>query len=82
MTAYTEGNPIDRVEVFKEDQRGEQVYAELAAAAEELLRLADSRRGKTDEAGNCSLFCRSTCAPVQTIGESFFYQKQYDKVAA
>ena len=49
MTVYTEGKPIDRVQVFKGTQRARQVYDELVAAAEELLRLVRSRRGMTNK---------------------------------
>ena len=49
MTVYTEGRPIDRVQVFKGTQRAKQVYEELLAAAEDLLRLVRSRRGMTNK---------------------------------
>ena len=49
MTVYTEGRPIDRVQVFKGTQRAKQVYDELVAAAEELLRLVKKRRGMTNK---------------------------------
>ena len=49
MTVYTEGKPIDRVQVFKGTQRAKQVYEELLAAAEDLLRLVKSRRGMTNK---------------------------------
>jgi metallo-beta-lactamase family protein len=49
MTVYTEGKPVDRVQEFKGTQRAKQVYDELVAAAEELLRLAKSRRGMTNK---------------------------------
>ena len=49
MTVYTEGKPIDRVQVFKGSQRAKQVYEELLAAAEELLRLVKKRRGMTNK---------------------------------
>ena len=49
MTAYTEGKPIDRVQSFKGSQRAKQVYDELVAAAEELLRLVKTRRGNTNK---------------------------------
>ena len=49
MTVYTEGRPIDRVQVFKGSQRAKQVYEELLAAAEDLLRLVKSRRGMTNK---------------------------------
>ena len=49
MTVYTEGKPIDRVQTFKGSQRAKQVYDELVAAAEELLRLAQKRRSMTNK---------------------------------
>ena len=49
MTVYTEGKPIDRVQVFKGSQRAKQVYEELVAAAEDLLRLVRGRRGMTNK---------------------------------
>ena len=49
MTVYTEGKPIDRTQVFKGTQRAKQVYDELVAAAEELLRLAKKRRSMTNK---------------------------------
>ena len=49
MTVYTEGKPIDRVQVFKGTQRALQVYEDLLAAAEDLLRLVKSRRGMTNK---------------------------------
>ena len=49
MTVYTEGKPIDRVQAFKGTQRAKQVYDELVAAAEELLRLVKKRRGMTNK---------------------------------
>jgi len=49
MTIYTEGKPIDRVQVFKGSQRARQVYEELLSAAEDLLRLVKSRRGMTNK---------------------------------
>ena len=49
MTVYTEGKPVDRVQVFKGNQRAKQVYEELLAAAEELLRLVKARRGMTNK---------------------------------
>ncbi len=49
MTVYTEGKPIDRVQVFKGTQRARQVYEELLAAAEDLLRLVRGRRGMTNK---------------------------------
>ena len=49
MTVYTEGKPIDRVQTFKGSQRAKQVYDELVAAAEELLRLVKKRRGNTNK---------------------------------
>ena len=49
MTVYTEGKPIDRGQAFKGTQRAKQVYDELVAAAEELLRLVKKRRGMTNK---------------------------------
>ena len=49
MTVYTEGKPIDRNQAFKGTQRAKQVYEELVAAAEELLRLVKKRRGMTNK---------------------------------
>lgn len=49
LTVYTEGVKIDRQAAFKGSQRAKQVYEELIAAAEELLALAKSRRGRTNK---------------------------------
>ncbi len=49
LLAYTEGVKIDREAVFKGGQRAKQVYGELVAAAEELLILVKSRKGKTNK---------------------------------
>lgn len=49
VTAYTDGKRIDRAEAFRGSQRARQVYAELVSAAEELLALVKSRRGKTNK---------------------------------
>ena len=49
MTIYTEGKPVDRVQAFKGGQRAKQVYGELLAAAEDLLRLVKNRRGMTNK---------------------------------
>ena len=49
MTVYTDGKPIDRVQIFKGTQRARQVYDELVAAAEELLALVIRRRGMTNK---------------------------------
>ena len=49
MTVYTEGKPVDRVQIFKGSQRARQVYEELLAAAEDLLRLVKNRRGMTNK---------------------------------
>ena len=46
---YTEGVKIDRLSVFRGSQRARQVYQELVAAAEELLALAKSRKGRTNK---------------------------------
>ncbi len=49
LTAYTEGVKIDRAAAFKGSQRARQVYGELLAAAEELLALVRTRKGKTNK---------------------------------
>ena len=49
LTAYTEGIKIDRAAAFKGSQRARQVYGELLAAAEELLALVKTRRGRTNK---------------------------------
>ena len=49
MTIYTEAKPIDRVQSFKGGARARQVYEELLAAAEDLLRLVKGRRGMTNK---------------------------------
>ena len=49
LTAYTEGVKIDRAAVFKGSQRAKQVYGELLAAAEDLLALVRSRKGRTNK---------------------------------
>ena len=49
MTAYSEGRRIDRVAAFKGSQRAKAVYDEMVAAAEELLRVVKSRRGRTNK---------------------------------
>ena len=49
MTVYTDGKPIDRAKEFKGSQRARQVYDEMVAAAEELLRLVKKRRGMTNK---------------------------------
>ena len=49
MTQYTEGVKLDRAEAFKGSQRAKQVYGELLAAAEDLLALVKTRRGKTNK---------------------------------
>ena len=49
MTAYTEGVKIDREAAFKGSQRARQVYGELLAAAEELLALVRTRKGRTNK---------------------------------
>lgn len=45
----TEGVRIDRAEVFKGSQRAKLVYGELVSAAEELLMLAKSCRGRANK---------------------------------
>ena len=49
LTAYTEGVKIDREAAFKGSQRAKQVYSELLAAAEELLALVKTRKGRTNK---------------------------------
>lgn len=49
LTTYTEGVKIDREAAFKGGQRAKQVYGELVAAAEELLALVRTRRGRTNK---------------------------------
>ena len=49
MTIFTEGQAIDRVRDFKGAARARLIHGELVAAAEALLRLAKSRRGKTNK---------------------------------
>lgn len=49
LTVYTEGVKIDRAEAFKGSQRAKQVYGELMAAAETLLALVKTRKGKTNK---------------------------------
>ena len=49
ITAYTEGVKIDRAAAFKGSQRARQVYGELLAAAEELLALVRTRKGRTNK---------------------------------
>ena len=49
LTTYTEGVKIDREAAFKGSQRARQVYNELLAAAEELLALVHTRRGRTNK---------------------------------
>jgi len=49
LTTYTEGVKIDRAAAFKGSQRARQVYGELLAAAEELLALVKTRKGRTNK---------------------------------
>ncbi len=49
MTAYAEGKRIDRVQHMKKGTRAYQVYQELVAAAEELLRLAKTCMGRSNK---------------------------------
>jgi len=49
LTAYTEGVKIDRAAAFKGGQRAKQVYGELLAAAEALLALVKTRKGRTNK---------------------------------
>ena len=49
MTIYTDSKPIDRSQVLKGNARARAVYSELLAAAEALLALVRTRRGKTNK---------------------------------
>ena len=49
LTVYTEGVKIDRTEAFRGGQRAKQVYGELLAAAEALLALVKTRKGRTNK---------------------------------
>ena len=49
LTVYTEGVKIDRAAAFKGSQRAHHVYSELLAAAEELLALVKTRKGRTNK---------------------------------
>ena len=49
LTVYTEGVRIDRTAAFKGSQRARQVYGELLAAAEALLALVKTRKGRTNK---------------------------------
>lgn len=49
MTVYTEGIAIDRAKAARSSARASLIYKELVSAAEALLRLAKSRRGKTNK---------------------------------
>ena len=49
MTVYTEGVKIDRGTSFKGSQRAKQVYGELLAAAEALLALVRTCKGRTNK---------------------------------
>jgi len=49
LTTYTEGVKIDRAAAFKGSQRARQVYGELLAAAEDLLALVRTRKGRTNK---------------------------------
>ena len=49
LTVYTEGVKIDRAEAFRGNQRARQVYGELLAAAEALLALVKTRKGRANK---------------------------------
>lgn len=49
MTIYTEGKPVDRTSTYRENTRADNLYHELVAAAEALLKLARSKRGHTNK---------------------------------
>ena len=49
MTVYTESKLISREQIAKGNARARTVYADLLAAAEELLALAKNRKGRTNK---------------------------------
>ena len=49
MTVYTESKPISREQITKGTARARTVYADLLAAAEELLALVKNRKGRTNK---------------------------------
>ncbi len=49
MTVFAEGKAIDRVEVYKGSSRSDMIYNELILAAERLLNLARTRRGRANK---------------------------------
>lgn len=49
MTVYTESKPISREQIAQGTARARAVYADLLAAAEELLALVKTRRGRTNK---------------------------------
>ena len=49
MTAFTHGVKIDRAAAFRGNQRSRQIYGELLAAAEALLALVKTRKGRTNK---------------------------------
>ncbi len=49
MTAYAEGKRIDRSQSYKASSRADQIYNELVAQAERLLKLVKGRRGRTNK---------------------------------
>ncbi len=49
MTVYTEGKPIDRNRVYKENSRADLIFNELVREAERLLDLVKTRRGKANK---------------------------------
>ena len=49
MTVFTESRPISREQISKGTARARTVYADLLAAAEELLTLVRNRKGRTNK---------------------------------
>lgn len=49
MTVYTESKPISREQISRGSARARAVYADLLAAAEELLALVKTRKGRTNK---------------------------------
>ncbi len=49
MTVFAQGKTINRVEIYKNTSRADLIYNELVAAAEKLLALTKTRRGRTNK---------------------------------
>lgn len=49
MTVFTQGKPIDRVDLYKGNTRADMLFRELVAEAEKLLRLVKCRRGRPNK---------------------------------